>query len=86
LKVLDVGCCGTLTSYEIIHEWKPDKIDNNYFDDNYGNDCSFWIHNKRLVLYFYHPSLRGKGKEEVYSLLCKMLVEGKAFKRLKLAQ
>ena len=81
-----IVCCGTLTSYEIIYDWKPDKIDNNYFDDNNGNDCSFWIHDNRLVLYFYHPSLRGRGKEEVYSLLCKMLVEGKAFKRLKSAQ
>lgn len=81
-----IFCCGTYSFYEIIFEWKPNLIENNYFEDDYGNDCSFWIHNKRLVLYFYHPSLYLKENEKIFfELLCKMIKEGKAFERLKIA-
>jgi len=77
-------CCGTNSSYEIIYDWKPIKIDNNYFQDEDGNDCSFWIHNQRLIIYFYHPTTIGKSPEIIYNLLCRMIKEGKAFERLNL--
>jgi hypothetical protein len=79
-----VFCCGTNKSYELIFDWKSEGAVTgvNYFEHDSGISSSFWIHEGRLIIYFYHPSNYTVSAEAHYDLLCKMIHVGKAFEKL----
>jgi hypothetical protein len=82
-----IVCCGTHTSYQIIFDWEAQNAisGENYFEDNESNlSCSYWIHNNRLIIYFYHPTTIGRSSERLFYLLFKMIREGKAFEKIKI--